>query len=92
MIRGGVPEHRWLDRGFPLGARQRIQKEDPMSTRPTFLVVLAVFALAACAAPPAEGPAVDVAAEAQAIRDASMTWMQAAQARWLIAVGRRRPT
>lgn len=52
-----------------------------MFPRHLFLVALAVFALAACAAPPAEEPMVDVAAEAQAIRDASATWLQAAQAR-----------
>ena len=52
-----------------------------MSLRHTISVVLAVFALVACAAPPAEEPAVDVAAEAQAIRDASAAWLQALQAR-----------
>ena len=52
-----------------------------MSLRHTIFVVLAVFALVACAAPPAEEPAVDVAAEAQAIRDASAAWLQALQAR-----------
>jgi len=52
-----------------------------MSLRHTIFVVLAVFALVACAAPPAEEPAVDVAAEAQAIRDASSAWLQALQAR-----------
>ena len=52
-----------------------------MSLRHTFCVVLAIFFLAACAAQPAEEPAVDLAAEAQAIRDASATWMQALQAR-----------
>jgi len=52
-----------------------------MSVRHSFFVVLAVFFLAACAAPPAEESAVDVAAEAQAIRDASAAWLQAIQAR-----------
>ena len=52
-----------------------------MPLRHTFCGVLAVFALVACAAPPAEEPVVDVAAEAQAIRDASAAWLQAAQAR-----------
>ena len=52
-----------------------------MSLRHTFFVVLAVFALVACAAPPAEEPAVDLAAEAQAIRDASAAWLAADQAR-----------
>ena len=52
-----------------------------MSLRHTISVVLAIFALVACAAPPAEEPAVDVAAEAQAIRDASAAWLQALQAR-----------
>jgi uncharacterized protein (TIGR02246 family) len=52
-----------------------------MSLRHTISVVLAVFALVACAAPPAEEPAVDVAAEAQAIRDASAAWLEALQAR-----------
>jgi uncharacterized protein (TIGR02246 family) len=52
-----------------------------MSQRHTFFVVLAVFFLVACAAPPAEEPGVDVAAEAQAIRDASAAWLQALQAR-----------
>ena len=52
-----------------------------MSPRQTFLVVLVIFFLGACAAPPAEEPGVDVAAEAQAIRDASSAWMVALQAR-----------
>jgi ketosteroid isomerase-like protein len=52
-----------------------------MSLRHKFPVVLAVFALVACAVPPAEEPAVDVAAEAQAIRDASAAWLQAVQSR-----------
>jgi ketosteroid isomerase-like protein len=52
-----------------------------MSLRHTFFVVLAVFFLAACAAPPAEEPGVDLVAEAQAVRDASAAWLMAAQAR-----------
>ena len=52
-----------------------------MSLRHSFFVFLAIFFLAACAAPPAEEPGVDVAAEAQAIRDASAAWLQALQAR-----------
>ncbi|MCW8984026.1 MAG: nuclear transport factor 2 family protein [Thermoanaerobaculales bacterium] len=52
-----------------------------MSLRHSFFVVLAVFFLVACAAPPAEEPGVDLAAEAQAIRDASAAWLAASQAR-----------
>jgi len=52
-----------------------------MCVRHTFCVVLAVLFLAACAAPPAEEPGVDLAAEAQAIRDASAAWLAAAEAR-----------
>ena len=52
-----------------------------MSLRHVFCVGLAVLFLAACAAPPAEEPSVDVAAEAQAIRDASAAWLAAAEAR-----------
>jgi uncharacterized protein (TIGR02246 family) len=53
-----------------------------MPLRHTFCVVVAVFALVACCeTPPAEESVVDVAAEAQAIRDASAAWLQAAQAR-----------
>ena len=52
-----------------------------MCVRHTFFVVLAVLFLAACAAPPTEGPVVDLAAEAQAIRDASAAWLAAAEAR-----------
>lgn len=51
-----------------------------MSPRHTFLVVVVVSFLVSCAAPAAKGPAVDVAAEAQAIRDASSAWLTAAQA------------
>ena len=54
-----------------------------MSLRNTCGVLAAVAVLAACAAPappPAE-PMVDVAAEEQAIRDASAAWLAAAQAR-----------
>lgn len=50
----------------------------------TFRVVVAAFALvslAACAAQPVQEPAIDVAAEAQAIRDASSVWLTAAQTR-----------
>lgn len=60
-------------------------------TRPlssSFLALLLVLAVAACAppeqAPPqqvAPEPAVDVAAEEQTIRDLSMNWLEAAQAR-----------
>ena len=52
-----------------------------MSRLQSSLVVLAVLSLVACAAPQAEGPAIDLVAEAQAIRDASAAWLQAAQAR-----------
>ena len=54
-----------------------------MSVRNACGVVLVVLCLAACAAPtppPAE-PAIDLAAEEQAVRDASMAWLQAVQAR-----------
>ncbi|HSN55247.1 MAG TPA: DUF4440 domain-containing protein, partial [Candidatus Sulfomarinibacteraceae bacterium] len=54
-----------------------------MSVRNACGVFLVVLCLAACAAPtppPAE-PAIDLAAEEQAIRDASMAWLQAVQAR-----------
>lgn len=54
-----------------------------MSVRNACGAVLVVLCLAACAAPtppPAE-PAIDLAAEEQAIRDASMAWLQAVQAR-----------
>jgi uncharacterized protein (TIGR02246 family) len=44
-----------------------------------FLSTAGLLALAACAQP-ASGPVVDVAAEEQAVRDASMTWMEALQA------------
>ena len=53
-----------------------------MFARLSFLIVLAVFSLAACCeAPPAEEPGVDVAAEEQAIRGASIIWLQATQAK-----------
>jgi uncharacterized protein (TIGR02246 family) len=53
-----------------------------MSLRHTFFVVFAIVILVACCeAPPAEESVVDVAAEAQAIRDASAAWLQALQAR-----------
>ena len=53
-----------------------------MSVRLSFLIVLAVFSLAACCeTPPAEEPGVDVAAEEQAIRGASIIWLQATQAK-----------
>lgn len=52
-----------------------------MSKCRVFVVVLALFSLVACAAQPVDEPAVDVAAEAQAIRDASSAWLTAAQAR-----------
>jgi uncharacterized protein (TIGR02246 family) len=48
------------------------------STR-TFLATLVAGAFAACT-PVDSGPTVDLAAEAQAIRDLSMQWMQAVQA------------
>jgi uncharacterized protein (TIGR02246 family) len=50
------------------------------------VVTLAVVALAACAAPQPKQPAVDVAAEAQAVRDASAAWMAAAQAQDAAAI------
>jgi len=52
-----------------------------MSVRNACGVVLVVLCLAACAAPtppPAE-PAIDLAAEEQAVRDASRAWLQAVQ-------------
>jgi len=52
-----------------------------MSVRNPCGVVLVVLCLAACAAPtppPAE-PAIDLAAEEQAVRDASRAWLQAVQ-------------
>jgi uncharacterized protein (TIGR02246 family) len=52
-----------------------------MSLRHTFLATIAIVCLAACAAPPAEEPMVDLEAEAQAIRDASAAWLTAVQAR-----------
>jgi len=52
-----------------------------MCVRHTFFVVLAILFLAACAAPPAEEPAVDLAAEEQAIRDAGAAWLAAIEAR-----------
>jgi len=52
-----------------------------MSLRYRLCVVAAVLFLVACAAQPAEEPAVDVAAEAQAIRDASAAWLAAIEAR-----------
>ncbi len=42
--------------------------------------IAVVLAVAACAQPPAQ-PAVDLAAEEQAIRDASMAWLAAVQAK-----------
>lgn len=51
-----------------------------------FVIVLAVVALAACAAPQPQQPAVDVAAEAQAVRDASAAWLAATQARDAAAI------
>jgi ketosteroid isomerase-like protein len=42
-------------------------------------VVLAVSILGACAAPPEQPPAVDRAADEQAIREASAAWLKAAQ-------------
>jgi uncharacterized protein (TIGR02246 family) len=52
-----------------------------MSARVILVFVVALLTLAGCAPAPVEEPAVDVAAEAQAIRDASKTWLQAAQGR-----------
>ncbi len=49
-----------------------------MSRSIAVAVVLAVFAIAGCAAPPPAEPEVNVAAEAQAIRDASALWLEAA--------------
>ncbi len=51
-----------------------------MLTSRHFFVALAIVALAACAAPQPKQPAVDVAAEAQAVRDASAAWLVATQA------------
>lgn len=53
-----------------------------MSTRKLFLAALAASVFAAgCAKPAPEAPAVDLAAEAQAVRDRSAAWMQLSQAR-----------
>jgi uncharacterized protein (TIGR02246 family) len=52
-----------------------------MSARFLFVFVLAAFTLGCCTEAPVEEPAVDVAAEEQAIREASATWLAAAQAR-----------
>jgi len=52
-----------------------------MSTRLAVAAVLAVVAIAGCAAPPPPEPGVDLAAEAQAIRDASALWLEAARKR-----------
>ena len=51
-----------------------------------YVVVLAVVALVACAAPQPQQPAVDVAAEAQAVRDASAAWLAAQQVRDAAAI------
>jgi ketosteroid isomerase-like protein len=62
-----------------------------MSVRHVSSVILVVCCLAACAAqqpPPPVEPAVDLAAEEQAIRDASTAWLQAAQARDGAAIDR----
>lgn len=52
-----------------------------MSTRFAVVAVLAVFSIAGCAAPPPPAPEVDVVAEAQAIRDQSAIWLEAAKQR-----------
>jgi ketosteroid isomerase-like protein len=53
-----------------------------MHGRKLFLIAAACAGLAAgCAKPAPEAPAVDVAAEAQAVRDRSSAWLQMAQAR-----------
>lgn len=53
-----------------------------MSGRKMILVAAACAALAAgCAKPAPEAPAVDLAAEAQAVRDRSVAWLQMAQAK-----------
>jgi ketosteroid isomerase-like protein len=59
--------------GGIMGIRQR-----------AFVATAGVLALAACAQP-AGGPAVDLGAEEQAVRDASMAWLEAMQARDLAA-------
>jgi len=51
-----------------------------VTRRRLFTAVAGILALAACAQPASE-PVVDVAAEEQAIRDASMAWLAAVQAR-----------
>lgn len=51
-----------------------------MLPRQPLCIAVAIIILTACAPQPAP-PAVDLAAEEQAIRDASATWLQAAQAR-----------
>jgi len=52
-----------------------------MSRRLAVAACLAVVAMAGCAAPPPPVPEVDVAAEAQAIRDLSAVWLEAAKQR-----------
>jgi len=53
-----------------------------MRGRTMILIVVACAGLAAgCAKPAPEEPAVDLAAEAQAVRDRSAAWMQLAQAK-----------
>ena len=50
------------------------------------VVVLAVLSLVACAAQTARQPAVNLATEEQAVRDASAAWLAAAQARDAVAI------
>jgi len=52
-----------------------------MSRRLAVAAFLAAVAIAGCAAPPPPAPEVDVAAEAQAIRDLSAVWLEAARQR-----------
>jgi ketosteroid isomerase-like protein len=52
-----------------------------MSTRFAVAAFLSVVAIAGCAAPPPPPPEVDVAAEAQTIRDLSALWLEAAKVR-----------
>ena len=57
-----------------------------MSTCRACVVVLAVISLVACAAQQARQPAVDLAMEEQAIRDASAAWLAAVQARDAVTI------
>ena len=59
-----------------------------MSSRHTCVVVLSVVCLVACAAPapPPAAPAIDLAAEERAVRDASAAWLLASQTKDAVAI------